>query len=122
MSRAVTAQVIHGTTAREIAGSVESAIERGQLTPGDTLPSVRGLAGELGVSPMTVVAAFKDLRVRGLVTTSERRRTRVSARPPVARRSSIPLSGTLRDVASDNPDAKLLPVLRRFLRRLDGQP
>jgi DNA-binding transcriptional MocR family regulator len=105
-------RVIHGTTAREIAESVESAIGHGELQPGDPLPSVRGLAGELGVSPMTVVTAFKDLRIRGLVTTSERRRTRVATRPPIARRSSIPLTGRLRDLAGDNPDPALLPAPR----------
>lgn len=111
---------ISGDSAREIAASVERGIEEGALAPGDTLPAVRRLAEELGVSPTTVAAALSDLRTRGLVVTRARSHTYVSWRPPVAGAwlgTSVP-AGT-RDLASGNPDPDLLPDLAPFLRRME---
>src|ERR1700710_383076 len=111
---------ITGTSGQEIADSIERAIEQGALMPGETLPAVRALAGELGVSPATVSAALGDLRSRGLVVTHERSRSPVSWRPPLGgalQRPSVP-AGT-RDLASGNPDPALLPDPAPFLRRLD---
>ncbi|MGE0066497.1 MAG: aminotransferase class I/II-fold pyridoxal phosphate-dependent enzyme [Solirubrobacterales bacterium] len=109
---------IQGATAREIAESVESLIERGELRPGAVLPSVRSLGSQLGVSPMTVVAAYRELRQRGIVNTHERRRTRVSSRPPIASRAALPLGNDLRDLASDNPDPAFIPELTPFLAKI----
>jgi DNA-binding transcriptional MocR family regulator len=112
---------ISGTSAQEIAAGIERAIERGALAPGETLPAVRALAGELGVSPTTVSAALGDLRSRGLVVTHERSRSQVSWRPPLGgalRRPTIPPGA--RDLASGNPDPALLPDPTPFLRRLDA--
>ena len=60
---------IQGSSAVEIAGSVEAAIRGERVAPGDPLPTVRGLAETLGVSPATVAAAYRTLRERGLVVT-----------------------------------------------------
>jgi DNA-binding transcriptional MocR family regulator len=111
---------IAGTSGQEIAASIERAIEQGALAPGESLPSVRALARELGVSPTTVSAALGDLRSRGLVVTHERSRSRVSWRPPLGGallRASVPAGA--RDLASGNPDPALLPDPTPFLRRLD---
>lgn len=83
---------------------------------------MRSLATELGVSPTTVAAAFKDLRSRGLVVTQARSGARVSWRPPVA--GAWPgLRGIdgLRDLASGNPDPALLPDLAPALRRIEAR-
>jgi DNA-binding transcriptional MocR family regulator len=105
-----TQYLIAGSTASEIAASVERGVEEGYLAPGDSLPSVRGLAAELGVSPTTVAAALANLRSRGLVVSRPRSRTQVSWRPPVAGpwlASATPPG--VRDLASGNPDPALLP-------------
>lgn len=39
----------------------------GSLAPGDCLPSVRDLAGEIGVAPMTVSKVYADLKAEGLI-------------------------------------------------------
>jgi DNA-binding transcriptional MocR family regulator len=85
------------------------------------LPPVRSLAGELGVSPTTVAAAFKDLRSRGLVVTRARSGAHVSWRPPVAGawQGSVAPVG-VRDLASGNPDPELLPDLAPVLRRIEA--
>ena len=51
----------------QIAGRLRVAIAAGELKPGDTLPSVRNLAGRLRVNPATVVQAYRDLEAEGFV-------------------------------------------------------
>ena len=52
---------ITGSTAAEIADSVRGLHERGDLSAGAPLPSVRSLADLLGVNRNTVVAAYRQL-------------------------------------------------------------
>lgn len=66
---------IAGGGAESIAASIESAISQGGLAPGDALPSIREVAGQLGVNPNTVAAAYRLLRDRGTVETAGRRGT-----------------------------------------------
>jgi GntR family transcriptional regulator len=46
---------------------VRHAIEVGGLGPGEKLPTVRGLAGELAIAPNTIVKAYNELQMEGLV-------------------------------------------------------
>lgn len=111
-----------GRTAEEIAGSVESGIREGTLQPGTKLPSVRKLAGDLGVSPVTVAAAYRTLRGRGLVATDGRRGTRVSLGPPLPTRALAPVATGVRNLADGNPDPALLPSLRSALDSVSAEP
>lgn len=111
---------ISGENAAEIATAIERGIDAGDLAPGAPLPAVRALARELGVSPTTVAAAFRDLRARGLLTSRSRSGTFVSWRPPVA--GALPAGRApagVRDLASGNPDPELLPDLTPVLRRIE---
>jgi DNA-binding transcriptional MocR family regulator len=119
---ATQAAAISGRTAAAIAANVESRIRDGQLRPGARLPTIRSLASDLGVSPMTVATAYRELRRRGLVSAAGRRGTRVSKQPPlpVSYRPVVP-PGT-RDLATGNPDPELLPPLADVLARLDSGP
>jgi DNA-binding transcriptional MocR family regulator len=113
---------VEGSTASQIAASVERGIQEGDLRLGDTLESVREMAARLHVSPATVSSAYRTLRQRGIVTTQERRRTRISLRPPLTARSFLPLPDSVRDLASGNPDPALLPDLGARLADLELPP
>ncbi|WP_329341561.1 aminotransferase class I/II-fold pyridoxal phosphate-dependent enzyme [Streptomyces sp. NBC_00663] len=104
---------IEGRGAAEIAASVERAVGAGELEPGQLLPPMRELAGELGVNPNTVAAAYRILRERGVIETSGRRGSRVRPKPATTGRESIRVEVPegVRDVASGNPDRELLPSL-----------
>lgn len=83
----------------------------GQLTPGDQLPPVRELAGQLGLSPTTVAAAYGDLRRRGITTGTGRAGTRIRPAPPVSSRVYLSAPAGTRDLITGGPDLELLPLL-----------
>jgi DNA-binding GntR family transcriptional regulator len=56
-----------GPLTQRIAGALGKRMATGALGAGERLPSVRRLAGRLGVSPFTVVAAYDRLVADGLV-------------------------------------------------------
>ncbi|HEX6493282.1 MAG TPA: aminotransferase class I/II-fold pyridoxal phosphate-dependent enzyme [Candidatus Dormibacteraeota bacterium] len=115
---------IAGDTARELELSVEDAIRAGGLRPGEALPTVRGLASRLGVSPATVAAAYRELRRRGLVAGVGRAGTRVRAAPPIASRPPLAVPRGVRDLRTGGPDPALLPTLPPLptFGRLYGEP
>ena len=47
----------------QIVRQVEGLLLSGQLKPGDPLPSVRGLATDLGVNPNTIQKAYAEKKV-----------------------------------------------------------
>jgi DNA-binding transcriptional MocR family regulator len=100
-----------GRSAKEISASVEAGVRSGQLIPGDHLPPVRELAGQLGVSPTTVAAAYSDLRRRGITAGSGRAGTRIRGAPPVSSRLSLSAPVGTRDLITGGPDPALLPPL-----------
>ena len=54
---------------------VATRVARGDLAAGTKLPTVRGLATELGLSAGTVARAYKELEADGVVVTEGRRGT-----------------------------------------------
>jgi GntR family transcriptional regulator len=50
----------------QIVRQVEHAVRLGLLRPGDRLPTVKEIAGELAVNPNTVLKAYRELDHRGL--------------------------------------------------------
>src|SRR5689334_4225182 len=111
---------IRGNTGNEIAASIEEGIRAGRLGAGAQLPAIRVLARRLAVSPTTVAAAYRSLRVRGLVRAGGRRGTVVNRRPPLMTPQSAALPAGVRDLFSGNPDPTLLPPLRPVLAHLAG--
>ncbi|MFI1456007.1 aminotransferase class I/II-fold pyridoxal phosphate-dependent enzyme [Streptomyces roseus] len=108
---------ITGRRASDIAASVEAGVGSGALVPGALLPPMRELAAGLGVNPNTVAAAYRTLRERGVIETDGRRGSRVRGRPATAPRDELRVAVPpgVRDVASGNPDVRLLPGLEGAL-------
>lgn len=85
----------------------------GKLEPGQLLPPMRELAGQLGVNPNTVAAAYRTLRERGVIETAGRRGSRIRSKPATTGREYIRVEvpDGVRNVADGNPDRTLLPGL-----------
>lgn len=109
---------VEGHDAATVRRSIERGIATGALRPGDRLPSVRGLARSLGLSPSTIATAYRDLRQRGLVVSHDRARTVVAPHREVTTRLRPTLPPGGRDLGSGNPDPALLPDPAPHLRRL----
>jgi len=109
---------ISAASAAELVSGIEAAVAAGKLIPGEPLPSVRRLAEDVGLSPVTVSAAVAELRRRGVVVTEQRRGTRIGPGPPLGSpRTSLPIPQGARDLSRGNPDPELLPDLAAALAR-----
>lgn len=64
----------------QIVSAVEDAAASARVAVGDRLPTVRGLADELGVAPGTVAKAYRELEARGSIETRGRKGSFVRAR------------------------------------------
>ena len=87
----------------QIAAAYAAAIRAGQLAPAAALPSVRALSARLGVSPATVVAAYRELCDCGLASSSERSAFRVSGGAPETAHKVFQLNRI-------EPDLRIHPV------------
>ena len=56
---------------RQLIDQVLAAIAGSALDPGDRLPTVRQVAVDLAINPNTVVRAYKELEIRGVLTTQQ---------------------------------------------------
>jgi GntR family transcriptional regulator len=67
---------------RQIIESVKFAIARGHLGPGDQLPTVRQLSVDLEVNPNTVVRAYREMEIEGVLDTQQGSGTFVTQHRP----------------------------------------
>ncbi len=67
---------------RQIIEQVKYAIARGDLGPGDQLPTVRQLAVDLEINPNTVIRAYRELEIEGVLETQQGSGTFVGRRKP----------------------------------------
>jgi GntR family transcriptional regulator len=56
---------------RQLIDQVRSGIASGSLTAGDQLPTVRQLAVDLAINPNTVMRAYRELELGGLIETHQ---------------------------------------------------
>ncbi|MEV0820159.1 PLP-dependent aminotransferase family protein [Nonomuraea rubra] len=120
MDAAWLAQRIADPSARGIAAALTDLIREGTVTAQTRLPTVRGLARELGVSSGTVADAWAELRRHGMIRTERRRGTVVLGPPEVPRPIRYERLGHWGDrLAIDltiaSPDTALLPPLEAAL-------
>jgi len=81
---------------------LRAQIERGRLLPGDRVPPVREMAGQLDLAPNTVARAYGALVEDGWLEGRGRAGTFVTERPPIS--------------AADGTSA-LAEAARRYVRR-----
>jgi DNA-binding transcriptional MocR family regulator len=111
---------IRAESAAELVQSIEAGVASGALHPGAPLPSVRRLAAQVGLSPVTVAAAIAELRRRGVVLSEPRRGTRIGPGAPIgSSRAPLPVPLGARDLSRGNPDPALLPDLGAALARCE---
>jgi len=67
---------------RQIIEQVKFAVSRGDLPAGTQLPTVRQLAVDLSVNPNTVIRAYKEMEIEGLLETHQGSGTFVTDRQP----------------------------------------
>ena len=67
---------------QQVVDCIKALIARGDLREGMTLPSVRQVAGDLGVNLNTVAVAYRQLQDEGLVTVRHGAGTVVAPRRP----------------------------------------
>lgn len=99
-----------GALYRQLATALARAVSDGELVAGDRLPSERDLARSLHLSRATVVAAYDELRGRGLVESRQGSGTRVAA--PADREPAAVTKRLQRGLSSE--------AVRRFDSAPDG--
>ncbi len=67
---------------RQIIEQVKFGIASGELDPGEQLPTVRQLAVDLSVNPNTVIRAYRELEIEGVLDTQQGSGTFVSNKRP----------------------------------------
>lgn len=106
-----------------IASAINRLIRAGTLAPGDRLPTVRAIAGELGVSLTTVSDAWRVLieigaiRPRGRAGTFVRDPHDPMQPPRFVGIGAAPGTADL-DLSTGTPDPGLLPSLQQALARV----
>ena len=88
-------------------------VASGELAPGTKLPTVRGLAEQLGLAPGTVARAYRELEADGVVVTEGRRgtfvaSTRAAPDEAAARTAAASYVSTARRLGLALPEAQRL--------------
>src|SRR5277367_3003606 len=65
---------------RQLIDQVTGALASGTLAAGTQLPTVRQVAVDLAINPNTVVRAYRELEIRGVLDTQQGTGTFISAR------------------------------------------
>ena len=66
---------------RQIMDQVRGGIALGALRPGDQLPTVRQLAVDLAINPNTVVRAYRELELGGMLESNQGTGTFIREQP-----------------------------------------
>ena len=96
---------------RQIYQRIKDAIAQGSLAAGSRLPSVRGLASDLGVARATVESAYAQLIAEGFLQSRGQAGTYVSSLLPYMPPGAMPAAPPLATIAPDplQPQGMLQP-------------
>jgi DNA-binding transcriptional regulator YhcF (GntR family) len=110
----------------QVADQVRQLVASGALSPGTALPSVRQLAGDLGVNLNTIARAYRLLESEGFLVIRDRAGVTVAAPAAEIEHSArARLLDEMRAILARLRQAgmtteELLPVVRRELLAMDG--
>ncbi|MFC1553455.1 GntR family transcriptional regulator [candidate division KSB1 bacterium] len=68
----------------QLVGEIKRLIENGDLAPGESLPTIRGLASQLDVAINTVARAYMELESSGYIESNGRKGSFVKKHLPVS--------------------------------------
>ncbi len=106
-----------GPLSRQLVQAMRDAVARGDLKPGESLPSTRALAEALGVSRGTVVDAFEQLVAEGIFAAQHGAGTRVAAMA-----GAQPAPRRQRKVANLPPSAQSFAAIAKEFTALPQAP
>lgn len=86
---------------QQIRNQIVLGISDGRLAPGEQLPTVRGLAEEIGINSMTVNKAYQLLKQEGYIMTDRRNGARVREVFAEQKRLSAEAEQTLERIISE---------------------
>jgi len=110
---------------QQIVEAIKYAVASERLAPGEKLPSIRGLAGQLKINPRTVVKAYEELQHAGLVlmkqgrgvfTATDRQSTPAGVRRKVIAEMARRLLAEALRMGADKDEA--LDILRKEAERM----
>lgn len=103
----------------QIRSQLLQAIGAGNLKPEDQLPTVRGLAADLGVAANTVAKAYRELELAGILVTRGRNGTFVAGELSPTKAAGARLAATvaqrMRELGMG--DAEMLAIFRNEIER-----
>jgi DNA-binding transcriptional regulator YhcF (GntR family) len=106
----------------QVRSQLAAAIESGRLRPAAQLPTVRKLAGDLGIAVNTVARAYRELELAGLVETRGRNGTVVAGPPSQTRALAVQAAQAylrrLRELGFDRAEA--MAIVRHETERDGG--
>ena len=114
------AERLHVRNPRALSRAIMEMVADGELPPGTRMPTVREIAKELGMSPASVAAAWRELVDWRVIETQRRGGTRIlgPALGPRATRYEIMMKaaeGIPLNLGNLTPDRDILPPLDRAL-------
>ncbi len=96
----------------QIRSQLAAQVDSGALQPGDRLPTVRGLAEELGVATGTVARAYRELEQSGVIETRGRGGSVVTGDQVVRRAKEAAVAYLARTTALGLSAAEALALVR----------
>jgi GntR family transcriptional regulator len=84
---------------RQLIDQVQAGVAMGALAAGDQLPTVRQVAVDLEINPNTVVRAYREMEIRGILDTQQGTGTFVSQQ--TVERDAVEHSRGLEQVVDD---------------------
>ena len=85
---------------QQVKDNLRRMMVTGVLLPGDKLPSVRALAGQLSINPNTIQRAYRELEMQGWIATVPGKGCFVCGVPAVSVKEQQPLLDSFDKAAS----------------------